>query len=119
MVTAALATTLDELSRQAGPKTPLRFQIPGVFGAPDLGQRSGFGLGALAAPALKDPKAIAFDTLGWDTVYAVQASRVNACFAQPDSYPTAFQETMTGSMADVTLMYGPAARCKKISTTWR
>jgi len=89
-------------NKPAQAATPLRFQIPGVFGAPEYGLGHTAPLGPRGLQAMKAAAGLTpFDTLGWDTVFAIPAPKVNACFARPNSYPTAFQQSLTGSIADV------------------
>ncbi len=82
------------------PSTSIRFQIPGLFGAPPLGSTGRFGPGPSRRPTDPTPN---YDTLGWDTVYAVKAPQVNEAFARAGAIPTAFADTFLGSLATVTI----------------
>jgi hypothetical protein len=81
----------------------MRFQIPGVFGVPEYSAGTTAPLTTQKRTALGDAPSSGFDTLGWDTVFTIPAPKVNACFAKPNAYPTAFQQNMTGSLADVSI----------------
>ncbi len=76
----------------------LRFQLPGVTGAPQSeAADAGTPPGAPADPA---------HTFGWDTVFAVRISDVNAELAAPGVCPSRFAQAVDG-VCDASGSFGP------------